>query len=75
MIRKHVKVEPLRWYYHCDRLGMIVWQDMPNGGLIDGEASGLPASLAVCTGARTASWLGRFGRAGGRPTGRHIGEN
>jgi beta-galactosidase/beta-glucuronidase len=38
MIRKHVKVEPLRWYYHCDRLGMIVWQDMPNGGLIDGEA-------------------------------------
>ena len=31
MIRKHVKVEPARWYYHCDRLGMIVWQDMPNG--------------------------------------------
>jgi len=38
MIRKHIKVEPLRWYYHCDRLGMIVWQDMPNGGLIDGDA-------------------------------------
>jgi len=32
MIRKHMKVEPLRWYYHCDRLGMIVWQDMPSGG-------------------------------------------
>ena len=32
MIRKHVKVEPARWYYYCDRLGMIVWQDMPNGG-------------------------------------------
>lgn len=31
MIRKHVKVEPARWYMHCDRLGMIVWQDMPNG--------------------------------------------
>ncbi|MCD7819335.1 MAG: glycoside hydrolase family 2 [Lachnospiraceae bacterium] len=31
-IRKHVKIEPLRWYYHCDRLGMIVWQDMVNGG-------------------------------------------
>jgi len=30
-IRKHVKVEPARWYYHCDRLGMLVWQDMPNG--------------------------------------------
>ena len=32
MIRKHVKVEPARWYYHCDRIGMIVWQDMPSGG-------------------------------------------
>lgn len=31
-IRKHVKVELERFYYHCDRLGMIVWQDMPNGG-------------------------------------------
>ncbi len=30
MIRKHVKVEPARWYYHCDKLGMIVWQDMPS---------------------------------------------
>lgn len=30
-IRKHVKVEPARWYTHCDRLGMLVWQDMPNG--------------------------------------------
>ncbi|MGM9705219.1 MAG: glutaminase domain-containing protein [Prevotella sp.] len=29
MIRKHMKVEPARWYYHCDRLGMLVWQDMP----------------------------------------------
>lgn len=32
MLRKHVKVEPERWYYHCDRLGMLVWQDMINGG-------------------------------------------
>ncbi|MCC8155499.1 MAG: beta-galactosidase [Tannerellaceae bacterium] len=32
MVRKHVKVEPARWYTHCDRLGLIVWQDMPNGG-------------------------------------------
>lgn len=30
-IRKHVKVEPARWYYHCDREGMLVWQDMPSG--------------------------------------------
>ncbi|MCH2367561.1 MAG: beta-galactosidase, partial [Planctomycetes bacterium] len=32
MVRKHVKVEPLRWYYHCDRMGLLVWQDMPSGG-------------------------------------------
>ena len=31
-IRKHIKVEPDRFYYLCDKLGMIVWQDMPNGG-------------------------------------------
>lgn len=30
MIRKHIKVEPDRWYYHCDRLGIMVWQDMPS---------------------------------------------
>lgn len=33
MIRKHVKVEPARWYYHADRLGMLVWQDMPSGDM------------------------------------------
>lgn len=32
MLRKHIKVEPLRWYYHCDRLGMLVWQDFISGG-------------------------------------------
>ena len=32
MLRKHLKVEPLRWYHHCDRLGMLVWQDLVNGG-------------------------------------------
>lgn len=29
MIRKHIKVEPSRWFYYCDQLGMLVWQDMP----------------------------------------------
>ena len=41
--RKHVKVEPARWYYHCDRLGLLVWQDMPNGNL----PAGAPNSLRV----------------------------
>ena len=31
MIRKHIKVEPARWYMHCDQMGIIVWQDMPSG--------------------------------------------
>jgi beta-galactosidase/beta-glucuronidase len=31
MIRKHVKVEPARWYTYCDQMGFLVWQDMPSG--------------------------------------------
>ena len=61
LIRKHIKVEPLRWYYHCDRLGMIVWQDMPNGGLIDGD---VVATLSLIFGfhRNDTRRLGRFGR-------------
>lgn len=50
MLRKHVKVEPLRWYYHCDRLGMLVWQDMPNGG---GAYSALTGSAPLLTGSHS----------------------
>lgn len=62
MIRKHIKVEPLRWYYHCDRLGMIVWQDMPNGGLIDGEVIA-PLALLFGFHRNDTRRLHRFGRA------------
>jgi hypothetical protein len=44
LIRKHVKVEPARWYYHCDRLGVMVWQDMPSGG--DSKAGAAPEIFA-----------------------------
>ena len=47
MLRKHIKVEPLRWYYHCDRLGMLVWQDMINGG---GEYNPVIISAPLVTG-------------------------
>ncbi len=62
MIRKHVKIESPRWYAHCDRLGMIVWQDIPNGGLPDGEWI---AALALLFGFRRDDTrrLERFGRA------------
>src|SRR5690606_18231338 len=33
MIRKHIKVEPARWYHYCDSVGILVWQDMPSGDL------------------------------------------
>jgi beta-galactosidase/beta-glucuronidase len=62
MIRKHIKVEPLRWYYHCDRLGMIVWQDMPNGGRIDGDTVAV-LSLLFGFHRNDTRWLSRFGRA------------
>ncbi|NSL88266.1 beta-galactosidase [Chitinophaga sp. Mgbs1] len=39
MIRKHIKVEPARWYYYCDQLGIMVWQDMPSGDLGNGWES------------------------------------
>ena len=49
MLRKHIKVEPLRWYYHCDRLGMLVWQDMVSGGagVYNGWAIGLSSFLCM----------------------------
>jgi hypothetical protein len=60
-IRKHVKVEPRRWYTACDRLGMIVWQDMPNGGEPVNLAENLLALLAGLN-YRDDHWMGRFGR-------------
>jgi hypothetical protein len=41
MIRKHIKTEPARWYYYCDSIGLMVWQDMPNPVEADGESTGL----------------------------------
>ena len=61
MLRKHIKVEPLRWYYHCDRYGMLVWQDMPCGG---GNYNPLIISAPLVTNIHlrdTAYWL--FGRS------------
>ncbi|MGH7134539.1 MAG: glycoside hydrolase family 2 TIM barrel-domain containing protein, partial [Pirellulales bacterium] len=40
MCRKHVKVEPARWYYWCDKLGLLVWQDMPSGDKSVGPGKG-----------------------------------
>ncbi len=61
LIRKHVKVEPARWYAHCDRMGMIVWQDMPNGGLPDKPWQ---ATLSIALGYPRSDRRGlkRFGR-------------
>ena len=49
MLRKHVKVEPARYYYECDRRGLIVWQDMPNGAKPVGD---VPSFLAILFGSR-----------------------
>lgn len=61
MLRKHIKIEPLRWYYHCDRLGMLVWQDLANGGLGDGRA---PEPLPLPgRGSRSDRRYAKFGRS------------
>ncbi|WP_433222601.1 AbfB domain-containing protein [Dactylosporangium sp. CS-047395] len=44
MVRKHIKVEPARWYYHADRLGLLVWQDIPSTQAFDANRS--PAQIA-----------------------------
>ena len=50
MVRKHVKVEPARWYYWADTLGLLVWQDMPSGDAFaergEGEITRTPESAA-----------------------------
>ena len=61
LLRKHVKVEPLRWYYHCDRLGMLVMQDIPNGG--DSYSPFWTRDLPVALGAQLRDRpYGRYGR-------------
>ncbi len=62
MLRKHIKIEPARFYYDCDRLGMIVWQDMPNGGK---PVGGVISFLAIMFGRfsqRDDRWYSRYGR-------------
>lgn len=57
-VRKLAKIEPMRWYYHCDRLGLLVWQDMPNGG------GKYPRGAVSPRGGRVSdSRYSRFGRA------------
>lgn len=59
MLRKHIKVEPARWYYHCDRLGMIVWQDMVSGGHTSMMLSGLFSKLHIKPGDKNYRFFGR----------------
>ncbi|MFT3786235.1 MAG: glycoside hydrolase family 2 TIM barrel-domain containing protein [Tepidisphaeraceae bacterium] len=42
MIRKHIKVEPARWYYWCDKIGLVVWQDMPSANSYTGRGDVVP---------------------------------
>ena len=46
MVRKHVKVEPARWYYWADKLGLLVWQDMPSGDAFVANGAGEITRLA-----------------------------
>ncbi|WP_262403749.1 glycoside hydrolase family 2 protein [Actinomadura sp. CNU-125] len=64
MLRKHIKVEPLRWYHHCDRLGILVWQDfVSGGGPYRPEVVSAPAFLPVRLDDSGERGHRRFGRA------------
>ena len=63
MIRKHIKVEPRRYYYHCDRLGMMVWQDQVSGGHNPpgrgcNPIPGRPVARCSSTSSSCSSWSG-----------------
>ena len=45
MVRKHIKVEPARWYYWADKLGLMVWQDMPSPNSYPDPAQAIPPSI------------------------------
>ena len=60
MLRKHIKIEPARWYYHCDRIGVLVWQDMINGGM--GANKPLNGFLGFINATPKDSWYALYGR-------------
>ena len=72
LLRKHIKVEPMRWYYHCDRLGMLVWQDMPSGG---GKHRFSTITLPLVTGIhRRDNHYRAFARASSQGRGEYMDE-
>ncbi len=75
MVRKHIKVEPARYYYDCDRLGLIVWQDMMNGGRAVSEATSF---LTIIFGSRRRDrnyrYAGREAAEGRADYQRELGE-
>jgi len=75
MLRKHIKIEPLRWYYHCDQIGMLVWQDMVNGG---GAYSFLTVSVPLVTGIHVSDhhyrWFARENEEGRHQYDRELEE-
>ncbi|MCJ7702543.1 MAG: hypothetical protein MUO62_13250, partial [Anaerolineales bacterium] len=62
MLRKHIKVEPARYYYDCDRLGIIVWQDMVNGGKPVGSLLSFLAIMFNCLRRSDTRFYWRAGR-------------
>jgi hypothetical protein len=78
-IRKHVKIEPARWYYECDRLGMLVWQDMPSGdnNTPDGVTGFSRELAAMVTALRNhpsiVMWVPFNEGWGQHDTGKHVG--
>lgn len=62
MVRKHIKVEPARYYYDADRMGMLIWQDMPSGGGEDQFLAGTSQGQAVFSSDMTAQYMAELSR-------------
>ncbi|RYG70950.1 glycoside hydrolase family 2 [bacterium] len=62
MLRKHIKVEPAQYYHEADRLGMLIWQDMPSGGFPDHAVSGSSEREATASSEQMAQYQDEFTR-------------
>src|SRR3546814_11644159 len=74
MLRKHIKVEPARYYHDADRLGMLIWQDMPSGGGEDQYLAGTSQYKEIFTSETLAEQQQQLSQMGGERRAFQLGK-